>query len=141
MADEIEHTQPENAYVAPIADPMLDGKLLDKSIKLIKKTTDVKKSLKRGIGEVTKAIRKGQKGVCFLAADVYPNDIISHLPVLCEQKGVAYAFIPNRKMLGLAAKSKRPASALFCVKPSGECPYEAVYEKVDVGVRKINVYV
>ena len=37
--------------------------------------------MKRGVKEVGKSIRKGFHGICILAADVSPVDVISHLPI------------------------------------------------------------
>ena len=42
------------------------------------------KRLRRGVKEVVKAIRKGAKGICILAADVNPVDVYSHIPIICE---------------------------------------------------------
>eukprot|EP00919_Chromeraceae_sp_WS-2016_P016763 GHVR01040070.1.p1 GENE.GHVR01040070.1~~GHVR01040070.1.p1 ORF type:complete len:145 (+),score=17.31 GHVR01040070.1:24-458(+) len=140
--EEMADIHEENLYVSPIAEPLVDGKLLDRSLKLIKKTDESKKCLKRGIGEVTKCLRKDQKGICFLAADVSPVDVISHLPVLCEQKNVLYAFVPSRRLLGNAAKSRRPASALFCSVPvDSNAPYGSLYAKVQTKLKAIHPYV
>merc|ERR1712130_397308 len=114
---------------------MIADKLQDRSLKLLKKAAGEKKCLFRGVGEVTKALRKGNSGIVFIAADVYPVDIIAHLPVLCEQKNVVYAFIPSRKMLGGAARSKRPASVLFVMTPATESPYESLYTKALGGLK------
>ena len=40
-------------------------------------------NLKRGVKDVVKAIKKGVKGICIIAADVSPVDVISHIPILC----------------------------------------------------------
>jgi H/ACA ribonucleoprotein complex subunit 2 len=61
------------------------------------------KNLKRGVKDVVKAIKKGAKGIVILAADVTPADVISHIPVLCEDNGIPYIFIRSRMELGVAA--------------------------------------
>ncbi|CEM02267.1 unnamed protein product [Vitrella brassicaformis CCMP3155] len=130
-------------FISPIAQPLLDinSKLLERSLKLLRKAAGEKKSLRRGVAEVTKAIRKDTKGVVFLAADVFPVDIVAHLPILCEKKDVPYCFVPSRRLLGSAAKSKRPASVLLVVQPKGEeSTYKKLFERADEGVRKINPY-
>jgi len=38
-----------------------------------------------------------------LAADVTPVDVISHIPVLCEESGIPYIFVRSRMELGVAA--------------------------------------
>ncbi len=53
-----------------------------KLLKLVRHVNKEKK-LKRGVKDVVKSIRKGSKGLCVIAADVSPVDVISHIPVLC----------------------------------------------------------
>ena len=42
------------------------------------------KTVRRGVKEVVKAVRKGEKGICVIAGDISPIDVIIHLPCLCE---------------------------------------------------------
>ena len=72
-------------YVNPIAVPLAGDKLEKKLLKLTTKLIESKK-VKRGVKEVGKSIRKGFNGICIFAADVSPVDVISHLPVQCEDK-------------------------------------------------------
>ena len=62
MSDNEEVSTPtENLYVSPIADPLMAGKLYSKTMKLVRKASEAK-AIRRGVPEVAKAIRKGQKG-------------------------------------------------------------------------------
>ncbi|KAF8268225.1 50S ribosomal protein L30e-like protein [Lactarius quietus] len=70
--------------LSPIAHPLAQKKLLKKLQKTIKRASKARQ-IKRGVKEVAKAIRKGEKGLLVLAADITPIDIISHLPVLSEE--------------------------------------------------------
>lgn len=54
------------------------------------------KKLKRGVKEVVKSIRKGAKGLCIIAGDISPLDVVSHLPVFCEESGVQYVFVTSK---------------------------------------------
>ena len=45
---------------------------------------------------MVKAIKKGSKGIVIFAADVTPSDVISHIPVLCEDSGIPYIFVRSR---------------------------------------------
>ena len=45
-------------------------------------------------------LKKGDKGLCLIAGDIYPIDVISHLPVLCEEKDTAYIYVPSKHDLG-----------------------------------------
>lgn len=79
------------------------------------------KTLKRGVKEVVKALRKSPQGaantsapgVVVLAADISPMDVISHIPVLCEDHNVPYIFVTSRAELGAAGNTKRPTSVVM----------------------------
>jgi H/ACA ribonucleoprotein complex subunit 2 len=85
--------------------------------------------LKRGVKEVVKSLRKSLPagpgntsfpGIVIIAADISPMDVISHLPVLCEDHNVPYMFVTSRAELGAAAKTKRPTSVVMILeKPEG----------------------
>jgi H/ACA ribonucleoprotein complex subunit 2 len=82
------------------------------------------KTLKRGVKEVVKAIRKGETaksastspGVVVLAADISPMDVISHIPVLCEDHNIPYIYVTSRAELGAAGNTKRPTSVVMISK-------------------------
>ena len=131
------------ALVCPIAHPLASKKATKKLLKLIKKgsrnyvgagenyrllctppqfvlraAASKDKHVKRGVKEVVKALRKGEKGyawqfsrmavslptpsaiascrICVLAADISPIDVISHIPVLCEDSNVNYCYVPSK---------------------------------------------
>lgn len=94
-------------------------------------TAAVNKSLKRGVKEVVKALRKSAIpaanapitepiGVVILAADISPMDVISHIPVLCEDHGIPYVFVTSRAELGAAGATKRPTSVVMVTPKSGK---------------------
>ena len=68
-----------------------------------------------------KALRKGATGVCVLAGDVSPVDVIAHLPVFCEDKGVGYVWVSSKEALGAAGLTKRPTSCMLVLatRPAG----------------------
>lgn len=48
-------------------------------------------------------------------------DVISHIPVLCEDHNVPFIFVTSRAELGAAAKTKRPTSVVMIMeKPEGK---------------------
>ncbi|KAI9000983.1 RNA-binding protein [Trametes punicea] len=98
--------------LSPIAQPLAQKKLLKKLHKTIKKASK-QRQVKRGVKEVVKAIRKGEKGLLILAADITPIDIISHLPVMAEDAGIPYVFVPSKEELGHASATKRPTSCVM----------------------------
>jgi large subunit ribosomal protein L7Ae len=56
--------------------------------------------VKKGTNEVTKAIERGISKLVIVAEDVEPPEVVAHLPILCEEHGAAYAFVPSRQDLG-----------------------------------------
>ncbi len=58
--------------------------------------------VKKGINESTKAIERRTAQFVVLAEDVQPEEIVIHIPMLCEEKGIAYAYVPGKKELGSA---------------------------------------
>ncbi|KAJ5682543.1 H/ACA ribonucleoprotein complex subunit NHP2 [Penicillium macrosclerotiorum] len=117
--------------VVPFANPLVEDKQAKKVLKSVKKAA-VNKSLKRGVKEVVKALRKSTipapnakieipSGVVILAADISPMDVISHIPVLCEDHGIPYVFVTSRAELGASAATKRPTSVVMVTpKSSGK---------------------
>ena len=103
-------------FVSPIADPLANDKLSKKLLKLTKKAMK-DKIVKRGVKETVKAVRKGTKGIVIIAADISPIDVLSHLPILCEDKSVPYIYVRSRAEIGEACKTKRPTSCVMICKP------------------------
>jgi hypothetical protein len=62
---------------------------------------------------VVKALRKDLKGFCVIAGNISPIDVISHLPILCEDAGVPYIYVPSKEDLGAASCTKRPTSCML----------------------------
>lgn len=98
--------------VGPIAKPLASKKLSKRLLKVVRKAQKVKR-LRRGVKEVVKALRKNHKGIVVLAGDVSPIDVISHIPVFCEDKEVPYCYVPSRRELGTAGGTKRPTSVVL----------------------------
>ncbi len=119
------------ALVSIIANPMASKKLTKKLYKVVKKSRKAKR-LKRGVREVVKGLRKNEKGLVVIAGDVSPIDVISHIPVLCEDNEVPYCYVPSRRDLGAASLTKRPTSVVM-VKAEDEYKelYEECFSKVD----------
>ena len=84
-------------------------------------------TLRRGVKEVVKALRKSSPAssvpthtgtssapaIVIIAADISPLDVISHIPVLCEDHGIPYIYVKSRVELGEAAATKRPTSVVM----------------------------
>ncbi|KAF5021457.1 hypothetical protein F66182_6498 [Fusarium sp. NRRL 66182] len=112
---------PLERTVVPFALPVADEKGMKKVYKTIRKAAK-HNTLKRGVKEVVKTLRKSPPsapgntsfpGVVIIAGDISPMDVISHLPVLCEDHNVPFIFVTSRAELGAAAKTKRPTSVVM----------------------------
>ena len=110
-----------------IAQPLASKKSTKKAHKLVKKAASVK-HIRRGVKEVVKGLRKGESGLAILAGDIYPLDVISHLPVLLEEKNIPYVFVPSKQDLGAAASTKRPTSCVLIRKPKKDFDGQDLYD-------------
>lgn len=122
--DKVEESGEDNndkrmAAVLPFAKPLASKKVNKKVLKTVKKASKAK-HVKRGVKEVIKALRKGEKGLVIIAGDISPADVISHIPVLCEDSSVPYIFIPSKEDLGSAGATKRPTSCVFVIPGGGK---------------------
>eukprot|EP01113_Clastostelium_recurvatum_P016430 TRINITY_DN1939_c0_g1_i1.p1 TRINITY_DN1939_c0_g1~~TRINITY_DN1939_c0_g1_i1.p1 ORF type:complete len:147 (-),score=34.37 TRINITY_DN1939_c0_g1_i1:49-459(-) len=103
--------------LAPIATPLANDRLTSKLLKLIKKATK-EKQVKRGVKEVVKVMRKTKAGqlkpnknrICVIAGNISPIDVLSHIPVLCEDNNIDYIYVPSKEDLGASSGTKRPTS-------------------------------
>ncbi len=68
--------------------------------------------VKKGINEVTKSVERGNAKIIAMAMDVDPEEIMMHLPGLCEQKGVPYIYCRTKEELGKFAGLSVPTSAV-----------------------------
>ncbi|KAH9831299.1 H/ACA ribonucleoprotein complex subunit 2-like [Teratosphaeria destructans] len=107
------------------------------------------KALKRGVKECVKSIRKSPlanptaaaatsaPGVVVLAADISPMDVISHIPVLCEDHGIPYVYVPSRAELGAAGSTKRPTSVVMVMPRAGKGGEEAAEGEWGVAFKEL----
>ena len=75
--------------------------LADKTYQLVELARDSGK-LRKGTNEVTKLVERGEAALVVMAEDVQPEEILAHMPLLCEEKGVPYAYVPSKQELGVA---------------------------------------
>ena len=78
---------------------------------------------------------------CVLAGNISPIDVITHVPVLCEDAGVPYIYVPSKEALGAAGGTKRPTSVMLVLTEPLKAPaagadaderelFEAEFDKV-----------
>ena len=105
--------------------------LQDLAYELIEKARDGGK-LGKGANEATKYVERGQAKLVIMAEDVTPEEILVHMPILCEEKNIPYTYVPSKEELGNAAGLGVPTSASAIVNPGRE------KEGVDNLVKKID---
>lgn len=105
-------------------------------LKLAKKAAQ-RKQIKRGVKEVVKAIRKNAKGLLVIAGDISPIDVITPLPVLCEEADIPYIYVPSKEELGAAGCARAKGALCACAAAAAAQP--AVRGVMAVSAREANL--
>ena len=58
--------------------------------------------VRKGTNEATKAVERGLSKLIVIAEDVEPPEVVAHLPIICDEQGAQYAFVPSKQDLGKA---------------------------------------
>lgn len=115
---------------------MAGRKLTKKIFKLISHAAK-EKAIRRGIKEVVLALRKKENGVIVMAGDVFPVEVIAHIPLLCEESNIPYCFVSRKTELGAAGLTKRPTSVVLISDKKLEGDIKAELEAVRKEVASI----
>ncbi len=86
------------------------------ALKVLEKARDTGKT-KKGTNETTKAIERNTAKLVLIADDVQPQEIVMHLPLLCEEKNIPYIVCGSRKDLGKAIGLDRPSASAGITNP------------------------
>jgi large subunit ribosomal protein L7Ae len=78
----------------------------------IAKTTG---KIKKGTNETTKAVERGVAKIVAVAKDASPPEIVMHIPILAEEKGVLCVEIPSKEELGASAGIDVPTASVAVV--------------------------
>ena len=73
--------------------------------------------IRKGTNETTKAVERGQAKLVIIAEDVDPEEIVAHLPPLCEEKEIPYIYVRSKKELGAAAGLEVAAASVAIIEP------------------------
>jgi len=90
--------------------------LVDKVLQAIEMARNTGK-IKKGTNEVTKAIERGEAKFVIIAEDVQPEEIVMHLPVLCDEKKCEYIYVPSKEELGRSAGISVAAASVCIIEP------------------------
>ncbi|MEM5773127.1 MAG: 50S ribosomal protein L7Ae [Candidatus Aenigmatarchaeota archaeon] len=73
--------------------------------------------IRKGMNETTKAVERGVAQLVIIAEDVDPEEIVMHLPVLCEEKKIPYGYVQSKQELGRAAGIDVACAAACIIEP------------------------
>jgi large subunit ribosomal protein L7Ae len=73
--------------------------------------------VRRGTNETTKSIEKRDAQLVIIASDVEPEEIVMHLPALCDEKKIPYVYVPSKMELGRASGIDVPCAAISIAEP------------------------
>lgn len=90
--------------------------LSNQALEAVEKAVSTGKVAK-GTNEVTKQIERGAAKLVLMAEDVSPEEILAHVPLLCEEKGVPYGYVPAKQELGSAAGLSVGTAAIAILDP------------------------
>lgn len=68
--------------------------------------------------------------IVIIAGDISPIDVITHMPVVCEEADVPYCFVPSKQDLGAAGQTKRPTSIILIKNDSDIEGYKELSKEV-----------
>jgi large subunit ribosomal protein L7Ae len=90
--------------------------LVEKAYQLVEMARDTGK-LRKGTNEVTKMVERGDAALVVMAEDVTPEEILAHMPILCEDKGIPYTYVPLKQDLGMACGLGKPTASVAILSP------------------------
>jgi len=104
--------------------------LADKTYELVELARDGGK-LRKGTNEVTKLVERGETLMVIMAEDVSPPEILMHMPALCDERSVPYAYVPSKSELGNACGLEKPTAAVAVLDAAkGKPMLDDIAEKV-----------
>lgn len=88
--------------------------------------------VRKGTNEATKAIERGEAELIVIAEDVQPEEIVLHLPSLCDEKDIPFVYVGQQDDIGHAV-GLDVGSAAAAVTDAGEADgqVEEIVEKVE----------
>ncbi len=90
--------------------------LYDRVYEMVESARDTGK-VRKGTNEVTKLVERGEALFVVMAEDVSPEEILAHMPLLCEEREVPYGYVPSKQELGVAAGLGKSTASCCIVDP------------------------
>ena len=90
--------------------------------------------IKKGSNEVTKTAERGTAQFIVLAEDVNPPELLAHIPLICEEKGIPYGYVPSQEFLaneaGLPTGVKTASIAIMEINKGAQEKYQEVVDLI-----------
>ncbi len=86
--------------------------------------------VRKGTNEVTKAVERMEAKFVVIATDVSPPEVVAHLPYLCDEKNVPYAFAGTKNDLGSRIGIKSAASVAVVEFGKSEEDFKKIIEEI-----------
>jgi large subunit ribosomal protein L7Ae len=110
--------------------------LQDRVIQLVETARNTGK-VRKGVNETTKSIERGLAKLVVIAEDVDPEEIVMHLPALCEEKKIPYVYVKSKLDLGRASGIDVAASSVAILDPGeGKELLKEISENVEKLMKK-----
>ena len=107
--------------------------LVEKTYQALEMARDTGK-VRKGTNEVTKLVERGVAKFVVMAEDVSPEEILAHVPYLCEEKGVPYAYVPSKKQLGISAGLEKATASAAVLEPGKG---KEILEEIVQAIKKV----
>ncbi|MEW5936685.1 MAG: 50S ribosomal protein L7Ae [Candidatus Thermoplasmatota archaeon] len=92
----------------------MSKEMMDKTAEILEVARETGK-VRKGTNEVTKLIERGDALFVVMAEDVQPEEILAHIPLLCEEKNVPYAYLSSKADLGARVGLDKPTASAAVV--------------------------
>lgn len=104
--------------------------LVDKIYQIVERTRDTGR-LRKGTNEVTKLVERGEAKLVIMSEDVQPEEILAHIPPICDEKTIPYAYVPSKQELGKAAGLEKATASVVILDPGkGKPLLDEVIEQI-----------
>jgi large subunit ribosomal protein L7Ae len=90
--------------------------LQDKAYESVENARD-SGDVSKGANEVTKAVERGEADLVVMASDVQPEEVLAHVPLLCEEKDIPYTYVHSKDELGVSAGLEVSTSSVAITDP------------------------
>jgi H/ACA ribonucleoprotein complex subunit 2 len=76
-----------------------------------------------------------------IGGDVSPVDVLTHIPILCEDNDVPYVYVPSRSELGQSAQTKRATTLVLVRVPPAGSAYAKEFDSLSKTVHNLKATV